>query len=296
MHKHPPRGFNFGYAVKYVLGLDRAGNNLTVFPDDTFIVSYPKSGNTWMRFLIGNLIYPEGVNFSNINQKILDPEDLSKRHLKRLPRPRYIKSHSPYDPRYRKVILIVRDPRDVVLSEYHFDIKRNVIPESFPMERYVREWMDGRDYHESGSWGANVGSWMAARRNVRAFLNGRSMLLLRYEDMIDDPNRELARVATFLNIGSDEKRIRNAVERSSADQMRRMEQAQSHLWSSTKHTRKDRPFVRAARSNGWKAELPTGCALDIESQWCTLIQELGYCVSSACVVDTKTADSSDRER
>jgi len=55
-----------GYAVKYVLGLDRAGNNLTVFPDDTFIVSHPKSGNTWMRFLIGNLIYPEGVDFSNI--------------------------------------------------------------------------------------------------------------------------------------------------------------------------------------------------------------------------------------
>jgi len=265
-----------GYALKYVLGLDRAGNNLTVFPDDTFIVSYPKSGNTWMRFLIGNLIYPEGVNFSNINQKILDPEDLSKRHLKRLPRPRYIKSHSPYDPRYRKVILIVRDPRDVVLSEYHFDIKRNVIPESFPMERYVREWMDGRDYHESGSWGANVGSWMAARRNVRAFLNGRSMLLLRYEDMIDDPNRELARVATFLNIGSDEKRIRNAVERSSADQMRELERKQGHLWSSTRETQQDKPFVRSAKAGGWKTELTEASVAEIESAWGMLMHDVGY--------------------
>ena len=265
-----------GYALKYVLGLDRAGNNLTVFPDDTFIVSYPKSGNTWMRFLIGNLIYPEGVNFSNINQKILDPEDLSKRHLKRLPRPRYIKSHSPYDPRYRKVILIVRDPRDVVLSEYHFDIKRNVIPESFSMERYVREWMDGRGYHESGSWGANVGSWMAARRNVRAFLNGRSMLLLRYEDMIDDPNRELARVATFLNIGSDEKRIRNAVERSSADQMRELERKQGHLWSSTRETQQDKPFVRSAKAGGWKTELTEASVAEIESAWGMLMHDVGY--------------------
>ena len=265
-----------GYALKYVLGLDRAGNNLTVFPDDTFIVSYPKSGNTWMRFLIGNLIYPEGVNFSNINQKILDPEDLSKRHLKRLPRPRYIKSHSPYDPRYRKVILIVRDPRDVVLSEYHFDIKRNVIPESFSMERYVREWMDGRGYHESGSWGANVGSWMAARRNVRAFLNGQSMLLLRYEDMIDDPNRELARVATFLNIRSDEKRIRNAVERSSADQMRELERKQGHLWSSTRETQQDKPFVRSAKAGGWKTELTEASVAEIESAWGMLMHDVGY--------------------
>ena len=276
MHKHPPRGFNFGYAVKYVLGLDRAGNNLTVFPDDTFIVSYPKSGNTWMRFLIGNLIYPEGVDFSNINKKIPDPGDVSKRHLKRLPRPRYIKSHSPYDPRYRKVILIVRDPRDVVLSEYHFDIKRNVIPESFSMERYVREWMDGRGYHESGSWGANVGSWMAARRNVRAFLNGQSMLLLRYEDMIDDPNRELARVATFLNIRSDEKRIRNAVERSSADQMRELERKQGHLWSSTRETQQDKPFVRSAKAGGWKTELTEASVAEIESAWGMLMHDVGY--------------------
>jgi len=276
VHKHPPRGFNFGYAVKYVLGLDRAGNNLTVFPDDTFIVSYPKSGNTWMRFLIGNLIYPEGVDFSNINKKIPDPGDVSKRHLKRLPRPRYIKSHSPYDPRYRKVILIVRDPRDVVLSEYHFDIKRNVIPESFSMERYVREWMDGRGYHESGSWGANVGSWMAARRNVRAFLNGQSMLLLRYEDMIDDPNRELARVATFLNIRSDEKRIRNAVERSSADQMRELERKQGHLWSSTRETQQDKPFVRSAKAGGWKTELTEASVAEIESAWGMLMHDVGY--------------------
>jgi Sulfotransferase domain len=264
------------YAAKYMLGLDHAGNNLTVFPDDTFLVSYPKSGNTWTRFLIGNLIYPEGVDFSNINEKIPDPGALAKRYLKRLPRPRYIKSHNPYDPRYRKVILIVRDPRDVVLSEYHFDIKCRAIPEEFPIERFVRQWLDGEVNHEFGSWGANVGSWLAARRNTRDFLSGRTLLLLRYEDMIDDPGRELARVAAFLNIPSDAGRISNAVQRSSADIMRKMETAQSHLWSSTKDTRKDRPFVRAAKYGGWKTELPNSCTLDIESQWRTPLAELGY--------------------
>jgi len=264
------------YITKYVLGLDTAGNNLTVFPDDVFIVSYPKSGNTWTRFLIGNLIFQEGVEFSNINEKIPDPVGLARRHLKRLPRPRYIKSHEPYDPRFQKVIFIVRDPRDVVLSEYHFDIKRRVIEEGFSIDRFVDQFLEAKVNHEFGSWGANVGSWMAARKNTRDFSNGRSFLLLRYEDMIADPKGELTRVAVFLGLNPSMEHIANAVERSSADRMRKMEESQAHLWSSTKDTRKDKPFVRAAKSGGWKAELPTACIAEIESAWGDLMRELKY--------------------
>jgi hypothetical protein len=65
----------FKYAVQYVLGLDRAGRHLAVFPEDTFVVSYPKSGNRWVRFLLANLIYPnETVDFTNINRLLPVPE------------------------------------------------------------------------------------------------------------------------------------------------------------------------------------------------------------------------------
>src|SRR5579864_3903338 len=123
--------------TKRALGLHRPGRNLLVFPDDTFLVSYPKSGNTWTRFLIANLVYPEKhPDFSNINELIPDPEALSKRHLGQLPRPRILKSHQYFDPRYERVICIVRDPRDVVLSEYHFQIKRRVLAEDFPISDF----------------------------------------------------------------------------------------------------------------------------------------------------------------
>ena len=49
----------FGAALKHLRGQDAAGRNLSVYPDDTFIVSYPKSGNTWTRFLVASLIHSE---------------------------------------------------------------------------------------------------------------------------------------------------------------------------------------------------------------------------------------------
>jgi len=263
------------YVMQYTLGLDIANNELKVYPDDTFIASYPKSGNTWTRFLIGNLVYEDGVDFSNLNQRIPDPKALSKRFLKSLPRPRIIKTHQPFDPRYQRVICVVRDPRDVVLSKYHFDIKIRILEEGCPIEHYVKRFLSGEVSPEYGSWGENVGSWLAAKRNSCKFQSG-GFLLLRYEDMLSDPAGELSRVAAFLGICASPERIASAVERSSADRMRNLEKSQSHLWSTTRNTQQDKPFVRVAKARSWTTELPDAGVREIESAWGPLIAELGY--------------------
>jgi|SRR5271169_1375221 len=258
------------YVAKYLLGNDIAGRDLWVLPDDIFLVSYPKSGNTWSRFLIANLAYPdEPATFANINRLIPDPWALSKRYLKKLPRPRILKSHEPFDPRYKNVICVVRDPRDVVLSEYHFDVKRQLIAEGTPIEERVGLFLAGETC-PNGSWGENVSSWIATRQNHPRFL------LVRYEDLESNTTGELARIARFLNIDAAPERLALAAERSTADRMRKLEKAQAHLWSSTKETRKDKPFVRAAKSGGWRAELPPSSIAQIESAWGPLMKKLGY--------------------
>jgi len=269
------------YAVKYLLGRDQAGRNFTVFPDDTFLVSYPKSGNTWVRFLLANLLYPnETVGFANINRLLPAPGVLSKRFLRNLPRPRILKSHEPFDARFRNVVYLVRDPRDVAVSEYHFDLKKRYIAADVTLEQFVTRYVAG-ETSGYGSWWEHTASWIAARQGDPRFL------LVRYEDLLSNSIQETGKLAEFLGIAADEDRLAAAVERSSADRMRKLEKQQADQWTGTKNTRKEIPFVRAAKSGGWKGTLPAHCVAEIEAAWAPMMNFLGYELESG-ELDNKT--------
>ncbi len=262
--------------LKYLLGRDQAGRDLAVFPDDTFIVSYPRSGNTWTRFLLANLLQPESpATFLNIENLVPDAEAQSSRYMKRLPRPRHIKSHEYFDHRYENVIYIVRDPRDVVISYFYFQKKYRQIADGYPLAAYVTDFVNGRATSGSwGSWAENVGSWVGAR------LGNPRFLLLRYEDLIADTKGELERICIFLDIKPDPLRLTNTVERSSAERLREMEQKQAGQWVSTKDKRPDIPFIRSAVAGGWKSKLEPESVAIIESAWGDLMERLGYSLMS----------------
>jgi len=256
--------------LKTVLGKDHAGRNFGVRPDDTFIISYPRSGSTWTRFLVASLAYPnETVSFSNLDSLVPATAVSSRRSLKNARRPRIIKTHNYYDHRYRKVVYVVRDPRDVVLSEYRFHLKGRKIDDGYPMEKFVARFVSG-ELGNYGSWKENVVSWLATRGESPDFL------LLRYEDMIANTPRELSKLALLLGIDVSADRIHQAVERSSADNMRSMEKKESDAWVVTKGRRKDIPFVGTATAGGWKTKLPEPCVAQIEATWGPLMKWLGY--------------------
>jgi Sulfotransferase domain len=258
--------------VKYLLGTDKANRNFRVHPDDTFLVSYPRSGNTWTRFLIANLVYPHGnVSFLNIEKLIPDTASQSSLALKRTPRPRLIKTHQYFDHRYPKTIYIVRDPRDVALSYYDFQRKYMQIEDGHPLERYVDDFVHGRLGSEDwGTWGENVASWIYTRAWRKEFL------LLRYEDMLKDTVFELGRIARFLGVDAEPSALQRAVALSSADRMRELEKAEQDQWIGTKKRRKDIPFVRVAKAGGWRTSMPEACARQIESAWGPIMSYLGY--------------------
>ncbi len=262
------------WGAKWLLGMSRGGRNFGIYPDDTFLVSYPKSGNTWARFLLANLIFSgEGVRFSNLETKIPDVYKVTQNELRHVLRPRILKSHEYFDPRYKKVIYIVRDPRDVVVSYYHFHLKKGIIPDGYPLDRYLARFVAG-DVDAYGSWRENVASWLATRYGTPNFL------LLRYEDMLEQTHGELSKMATFLGIEPNAEAIARAVSLSSADHMKRLEKKETDVWVNTKKTRKDIPFVRNANSGQWRAVLSEEMAGKIESAWGDLMELLGYIPAS----------------
>lgn len=253
--------------------------------DDIFLVSFPKSGNTWSRFLLANLLHPEQTaTFANIHLLIPDPTGTSKRDLDRLPKPRIIKSHECFDPRYGRVIYIVRDPRDVAVSQYHYHRKLMKIGDDSPIETFVARFLAGQTCPH-GSWGQNVITWLATSEGSPNFL------LLRYEDMLADTAQELAKIAAFLGISASPEQIARAVERSSAARMRKLEETQTDQCDLTKGSRKDLSFVRAAGAGGWRSELPTALVEKIETAWGPLMRHLGYELSLNPHSEVRTHDS-----
>lgn len=266
---------------RVVTGRQIAGRNLTVFPDDVFLTSYPRSGNTWSRFLIGNLIHPdEPTTFANVEHRIPEIYFNSDHGMRRLARPRILKSHECFQPHYPHVIYIVRDPRDVAVSFYHHNIKAGNIPDDYPLEEFVPRFIAAEFDRKWGSWAEHVRSWLALRQNQPGFI------FLRYEEMKNHPAGELARLADFLAgcgfrpIDRSPETLERAIELSSPERMRKLEKQQSANWVLTKKTRADKPFVRTGTSGGWKATLGSASVATIEAAWGPLMESLGYVLAS----------------
>jgi len=252
-----------------------AGRRVEVRPDDVFLVSYPRSGNTWIRFLIGNLIDPDDpVTFANLEWRIPSIYTYPNRVLRRLPR--VLKSHEIFDPRYPRVIYLVRDPRDVAVSFYHFNIKMRRFGDDLTADEFVDRFIKARivaDVNRYGCWEDHVLSWLRTRGGRR---ERKDFCLVRYEDILKDPIAELKKVAALLGIEPSGERLTRTIELSSAKNMRELERKQAGQWVLTRNTRPDKPFIREARAGAWKGSLSEVSVRKIEQAWGVTMESLEY--------------------
>lgn len=91
--------------------------------NDYYIVSYPRSGNTWLRAMVAELLYGQsGKSIKDIQHYVPDIHVATPRNWMIASPFRVFKSHErPLDirnftPNRKKVIYLIRDPRDVVIS------------------------------------------------------------------------------------------------------------------------------------------------------------------------------------
>jgi hypothetical protein len=255
-------------ALRLLFDTSSAGRDFAAREDDRFVVSYPKSGNTWMRFLLANL-GDEEVGFGDIEQAIPDIYQNTASQLARSPSPRILKSHEYFDPRYGTTAFIVRDPRDVVVSYYHYHQKVINRNSGLSLSAFVKAFLEGR-LDKFGSWSQNVGSWLGARRGDETFR------LLRYEDLKTDPAAELAAVARLFGLPADDAAVAESIRRCGFARMQEMEQKHGTAWKPLAGTRSDLLFVRKGEVGSWKDVLDSADVARIRASCGSLMEQLGY--------------------
>lgn len=233
------------------------------FSDDTILVSYPKSGNTWVRFMLANVMTNgEGdINFHSAVNYIPDI-DVHKKIANKLKHPRILKSHQSYNRKFSRVIYIVRDPRDVYVS-YYFYLQKKLKGDLKNINDFIRN-IDNYNI----SWRDHVTSWM---NNIKE-----SDLIIRYEDLIADPLENLKKMTEFCHLDSNEQLLKACIELSSFNAMSKIEDTKGRPFTSKEDEKKASKFVRAGKIGDWKNHLDSDTQHFLENKCQIMMNKFGY--------------------
>jgi hypothetical protein len=218
--------------------LKRSQSDLKFTSQDVFLVSYPRSGNTWVRFLIANILKPSDVqiDFHNVHDYV--PEiGRNNEIIQNLASPRIIKSHDLYNATFPKVIYLVRDGRDVYVSYYYYKLKQ--LAEGATFSDFLR-----LENVYPSTWSQHIRSWLDETRPLQ------NLHVVRYEDLLENAETVLLRLMDFVGITVSTDTIRDAIENSRFDKMRKIDQTKGRKY---KPTGSDE-FVRKGKAGTWQEE------------------------------------------
>lgn len=183
---------------------------------DSYIVSFPRSGSTWLRTILAGVLDPNVGHEPEVFNRILP--GVSGRRLPlvwSLQDPRIIHSHTTFRTSIPKAVYVVRDGRDSLVSFYHYSTTRNGIDMPFDewFDLYCRRWYGPR-------WHDHVGSWLTKGNEGL----GVALMVLRFEDLKADPVGRVHQVMDFLGLATDHEAIQHAIEMASLDEARKREE------------------------------------------------------------------------
>lgn len=226
--------------------------------DDCFLASYPRSGNTWLRFMVASLLAPhQEISFRNVDRFIPDPVR-SPFDIEEMASPRIIKTHWPYFDLFPRCVYVVRDPRDVLISYYHYCCNNG--------------WFAGDLESFSSSVRDDFGGWAEhVRRGLdHAAEHPDCVLLLKYEEILSRPPAELRRLDLFLGLNSSDKEIEAAVKKTSFASLKAKEQTHGPERAGAAG------FFREGTSGQWRGRFRAEQLRRMTLEYRPVLERLGY--------------------
>src|SRR3989338_7993083 len=188
---------------------------------DVVVVSFRKSGRTWLRLMLSKILTEQ----HKMGEIKLDTEYMTL--FKPLPNVMFSQAGSTqrnnnldFRKLYRgkKLVLMIRDPRAVLVSLYHDYNSRKVWKEGKTISEFIRD----------PDWGlAQVLRFMNLWAEELKHRN--DILVLKYEDLYLETVQEMKRFLAYLPLAADDAVIESAVHFGSAKNMRKMEIGRAHV-------------------------------------------------------------------
>mgnify|MGYP005998104509 CR=1 FL=1 len=276
-----------------------------------WLASYPKSGNTWVRHFLASLIYsnqgksgldklgfilqyPKRDQFEKLVTNLNDFRQIKKNWIKSQDlinsdnKIKIFKTHHTLcsfegdnftnEKNTLGAIYIVRDPRNVISSIlYHFNLSN--IEEALNFIKDEKRFIVGNIKKKVnyplltliGSWKSNYNSW----KNI-----GKNFLLVKYENLILNPNYEFNRIAKHIseiaNLKFSKEQINKSIEESSFKNLSILEDKNGFVESVEDLKNNKKKFFNLGPKNNWQKILDKKYINEIESSFSDEMKELGY--------------------
>ena len=272
-----------------------------------WLASYPKSGNTLIRAILTSLIFSQDgiVNFKNLHRinnfssgfffkkfttdckNILEVSKYwikAQEELNKNKKLKFFKTHNALcningnaftnEVNTAGCIYIVRDPRDIIVSASKYyslsqeETKTNMFNENMDLINDIEKQPFNTFL---GSWSTHYNSWVKNSKNI---------LLIKYEDLINNKETEIRRIINFINrfakLSVDEKKIKKCVETSSFQNMQNMEQKGLFEESSKDKMGDKILFFSKGRAGNWQGVLDKKIINEVEKKFRKEMIELNY--------------------
>lgn len=220
----------------YVLGV------VGLRPDDVLLASFPKSGNTWIRLFLQQYLSQAGGDAGPDLDRV--DQDMPEFGISDLREPgpagalpRFVKTHWRWNPLFgrRRSVLVLRDPRDVMVSYFHFELGRATPRFRGEFAEFVRDRRFGLE-----AWFRHTRSWI-----------GRATVTMRFERMRAQDSRAFAEMLSALDIPHEADAVDRAARKCSIEELKKLETA-SRPKALESRFRPEFKFVRQGAVDGWR--------------------------------------------
>lgn len=226
-----------------------------VFKDeDVLILSFPKSGTNWLIEIL-SLIYSKGdptwVQSVPIWERSPWLETMyGYKSLKDKEGPRFITSHVPIHlfPKSifkskAKVIYLIRNPRDILVSGYFFWIISYFVKKPESLEQYFEWFIQGNVAF--GSWFDHIRGWTSMKGKE-------NFLILSYEELKQDSRSAVQKLCHFLGKNLEPEELNSVVKNSSFEVMKENKMSNYTLLRGWLLDQNNGSFLRKGISGDWK--------------------------------------------